>query len=45
MNGTDLEYSHALHLLIYQSAIVSEKSLIFTFHHTKAYVTKFDLGF
>ena len=51
-NDLDLQYSHTfintntcLHIPTFrpQSAIVFEKSTVFTFSHRKAYVTKFDL--
>ena len=52
-NDLDLQYSHTfinsircLLLPTFRSlaAILSEKSTVFTFPHTNAYVTKFDLG-
>ena len=52
-NDLDLQYSHTFIYLIrclllptFRSlaAIVAEKSIVFTFSHRKAYVSKFDLA-
>ena len=46
-NDLDLQYSHIFikSICLWSlAAIVSEKSTIFTFSHTKALITKFDLA-